>query len=185
MLSSCQTVYYLRVSCWWHKHLVDLTQASCLTEEFSFTLLSGLCEQFCVFVTFLIVTITVYLVYLLYILFQMQSNMRRSSSSPISHGAPVVVVCLAALFLSNILIYLYLDSVYQTDEQPASSHVGCLPRHFKMTTMKNCTPWLNCSQMKAEVRKLKLVGQGAVKKVDTRRQFMCELHCRSSDRYET
>lgn len=31
--------------------------------------------------------------------------------------------------------------------------------------MKNCTPWLQCAQIKAEVHKLKLIGQGAVKKV--------------------
>lgn len=91
---------------------------------------------------------------------------RRSSSSTVSHSVPVVVVCLAALLLGNVLIYLYLDSLYQTDQHLVSSHVGCLPLHFKMTTMKNCTPWLHCSQIHAEVRKLKLIGQGAVKKVN-------------------
>lgn len=95
----------------------------------------------------------------------MQSTMGRSSSSAISHSVPVVVVCLAALLLSNVLIYLYLDSVYQSDHHLASPHIGCAPRHFKMVTMKNCTPWLQCSQIKAEVRRLKLIGQGAVKKV--------------------
>ncbi|XP_044030774.1 protein O-mannose kinase isoform X2 [Siniperca chuatsi] len=95
----------------------------------------------------------------------MQSTMGRNSSRTISHSVPVVVVCLAALLLSNALIYLYLDSVYQTDEQLVSSRVSCVPRHFKMATMKNCTPWLQCSQINAEVRKLKLIGQGAVKKV--------------------
>ncbi|TKS84035.1 Protein O-mannose kinase [Collichthys lucidus] len=83
----------------------------------------------------------------------------------LSHSVPVVVLCLAALFLSSVLIYLYLDSVHYTDHPPDFSHVGCMPQHFKMTTMKNCTPWLQCSQIHAEVRKLKLIGQGAVKKV--------------------
>lgn len=96
----------------------------------------------------------------------MQGTMGRSSSSSISHGVPVVVVCLAALLLSNALIYLYLDSVYQTDGQLVSSPAGCGTQHFKMVTMKNCTPWLQCSQINTEVRKLKLIGQGAVKKVD-------------------
>lgn len=96
----------------------------------------------------------------------MHSTMGRSSSSTISHSVPVVVVCLAALLLSNVLIYLYLDSLYQTDEHMVSSRAGCVPRHFKMATMKNCTPWLQCSQINAEVRKLKLIGHGAVKKVD-------------------
>ncbi|XP_036973640.1 protein O-mannose kinase [Acanthopagrus latus] len=95
----------------------------------------------------------------------MQSTMSRTSSNTISHSVPVVVVCLAALLLSNALIYLYLSSVYQADRQLISSHEGCTPRHFKMVTMKNCTPWLQCAQINAEVRKLKLIGQGAVKKV--------------------
>nr|XP_020456712.1 protein O-mannose kinase isoform X2 [Monopterus albus] len=96
---------------------------------------------------------------------QMQVTMAQSSRSTVSQSVPAVVVCLAALLLSNVLIYLYLDSLYQTDEQLVSSHIGCGPQHFKMVTMKNCSPWLQCSQIKTEVRKLKLIGQGAVKKV--------------------
>lgn len=91
--------------------------------------------------------------------------MAPSSSSSVSHGFPVVAVCLAALLLSNLLLYLYLDSLYPTHDHLFSSHNGCPPGHFKMTTMRNCTPWLQCSQIKAEVRPLKLVGQGAVKQV--------------------
>lgn len=87
------------------------------------------------------------------------------SGSLISEGFPVVAVCLAALLLSNAMIYLYLDSLYQTDERLVSSHVGHVPQHFKITNMKNITPWLQCSQIDAEVRKLKLIGQGTVKKV--------------------
>lgn len=107
----------------------------------------------------------------------MQGTMSKSSSSSITHGVPVVAVCLAALLLSNALIYLYLDSLYQTDEQPVTSHVGCEPRHFKMVTMKNCTPWLQCSQISAEVRKLKLIGQGAVKKVNGPVQHLDRIQC--------
>ncbi|KAM9840986.1 protein O-mannose kinase isoform 1-T2 [Aulostomus maculatus] len=87
--------------------------------------------------------------------------------SSVSRSAPVVLLCLAALLLGNILLYLYLDSLYQRQahEQRVSHHAGCPPRHFKMTTMRNCTPWLQCSQIEEEVRQLKLIGQGAVKKV--------------------
>lgn len=98
--------------------------------------------------------------------------MGRSSSSTVSHSVPVVGLCLTALLISNALIYLYLDSMYHTDQQLVSSHVGCALRHFKMVTMKNCTPWLKCSQINTEVRKLKLIGQGAVKKVDSVLRFM-------------
>ncbi|XP_065822006.1 protein O-mannose kinase-like [Labrus bergylta] len=87
------------------------------------------------------------------------------SSSAVSHGVPVVAVCLAALLLSNLLLYLYLDTLYHPDEHLLSSGDGCPPGHFKMSTMRNCTPWLTCSQITAEVRPLKLIGQGAVKKV--------------------
>ncbi|XP_026154055.1 protein O-mannose kinase [Mastacembelus armatus] len=95
----------------------------------------------------------------------MLSTMGQSRSSTIFHSVPVVALCLAALLLSNVMLYLYLDSMYQTDEQLVSSHVGCLPQHFKMVTMKNCTPWLQCAQINTEVRELKVIGQGAVKKV--------------------
>ncbi|KAM3870816.1 protein O-mannose kinase [Diretmus argenteus] len=90
--------------------------------------------------------------------------MGSSRASATSRSVPVVLLCLAALLLSNVLIYLYLDSMYQAGERPAS-HWGCLPRHFKMATMKTCVPWLRCPQIHDEVRELKLVGQGAVKQV--------------------
>lgn len=92
-----------------------------------------------------------------------QAEMRRDRS--VSHGVPAVALCLSALFLSNILIYLYLDSAYRPTEQPAPSPGGCPPKHFRMTSMTNCTPWLQCAQVRADVRRLKLIGQGAVKQV--------------------
>ncbi|XP_060926904.1 protein O-mannose kinase [Limanda limanda] len=113
--------------------------------------------------------------------------MGRSSSSALSHGAPVAAVCLAALLVSNVLISLYLESVYQTDELLAPSGGGCLPRHFKMVLMKNCTPWLTCPQIRAEVRRLKLIGQGAVKKVflaEWRTQKVALSHLSSLDYLE-
>ncbi|XP_077353704.1 protein O-mannose kinase [Festucalex cinctus] len=91
--------------------------------------------------------------------------MGRRSSTSFYQSSPVVAICLAALLLINILIYLYLDSVYQSVGQPVTAHTGCVAQHFKMPTMKNCTPWLQCPLIEAEVRKLKLIGQGAVKKV--------------------
>ncbi|KAM8827394.1 protein O-mannose kinase isoform 1-T2 [Spinachia spinachia] len=87
------------------------------------------------------------------------------NGSSMSHGFPAVGLCLAALLLSNALLYLYLESLHPTDVLLVSSHASCEPRHFKTGTMKNCIPWLQCSQINAEVRKLKLIGQGAVKKV--------------------
>lgn len=94
-----------------------------------------------------------------------------------SSGVPLVVVGLTVLLLSNVLIYLYLASLYQTDVQLPSSLTGCLPQHFKMATMKNCTAWLECSQINTEVRKLKLIGQGAVKKVKVFFPLCAALYC--------
>ncbi|KAM9820766.1 protein O-mannose kinase [Neosynchiropus ocellatus] len=91
--------------------------------------------------------------------------MGQTSINCISHYVLVVAVCLAALMLCNIIIYLYLDSMVQTGTEPRTTHVGCPPQHFKMTTMTNCNPWLQCEQIAAEVHRLKLIGQGAVKKV--------------------
>ncbi|XP_029025599.1 protein O-mannose kinase isoform X2 [Betta splendens] len=92
-------------------------------------------------------------------------NVMGRSSRTTSHSAAVVVLCLSVLLLANVVIYLYVDSLYQTNEPFAASHTGCPPQHFRMITMKNCTPWLQCSQVNSEVRRLKLIGQGVVKKV--------------------
>uniref|UniRef100_A0A1A7XTH2 Protein O-mannose kinase n=1 Tax=Iconisemion striatum TaxID=60296 RepID=A0A1A7XTH2_9TELE len=85
--------------------------------------------------------------------------MGQHSSGVFSHNAPVLALCLAALLLCTAVIYL------SQDKQQGHTHVGCLPQHFKLATMRNCTPWLQCSQIHAEVHKLKVIGQGAVKKV--------------------
>ncbi|CAJ1070968.1 protein O-mannose kinase [Xyrichtys novacula] len=73
--------------------------------------------------------------------------MAPGSSRSVAHGVPVVALCLAALLLSNLLLYLYLDSLFHADNHLFSSHDGCPPGHFKMTTMRNCTPWLQCPQV--------------------------------------
>ncbi|KAM4528492.1 protein O-mannose kinase isoform 2-T2 [Odontesthes bonariensis] len=94
-----------------------------------------------------------------------KSTMGQRSGGTIYHIFPAAVVCCAALLLSAALLYLYLDSVFQMNEQLVYPQVGCVPRHFKIARMKNCTTWLQCSHIRAEVRKLKLIGHGAVKKV--------------------
>ncbi|XP_019910030.2 protein O-mannose kinase isoform X2 [Esox lucius] len=89
------------------------------------------------------------------------------NKSATSRGVPVVLVCLAALLLGNVVIYLYLDSLQERGHghPHLSPHGDCRPRHFRMANMKNCSPWLECTQVRAEVRKLKMIGQGAVKQV--------------------
>ncbi|KAL2099251.1 hypothetical protein ACEWY4_005731 [Coilia grayii] len=77
---------------------------------------------------------------------------------------PVVAVCLAALLFANLVLYLYLDSLYPSFVSP-SLHRHCPSRHFKLGTMRDCVPWLQCPEIRADIRRLKMVGQGAVKKV--------------------
>ncbi|KAM6902841.1 protein O-mannose kinase [Xenentodon cancila] len=77
----------------------------------------------------------------------------------------MVMVCLAALLLVSVLIYLHLDAVNEEGERPAVSQGGCQAQHFKISTMTQCAPWLPCSRINSEVRRLKLIGHGAVKKV--------------------
>lgn len=77
----------------------------------------------------------------------------------------LVVVLLLAVLLLNILLYLYLSSFYVS-----SSHLDldpnlCPSGYFRLGPLKNCSPWLSCEAIDKEVRKLKCVGEGAVKKV--------------------
>lgn len=78
---------------------------------------------------------------------------------------PIVLVCLGALLCGNILFYLYVDSLYQRSHQHEHFNHMCPHGHFKMGAMKNCSPWLQCDAVRKEVRKLKGIGQGAVKQV--------------------
>lgn len=78
----------------------------------------------------------------------------------------VVALYLVSLLLSNSWVHLlYSESVSHAGTQGASSHLDCMPRHFKIGTMSHCNAWLHCLQINTEIRKLKLIGQGVVKKV--------------------
>lgn len=79
-------------------------------------------------------------------------------------GVPAVLLCLGALLCANVLLYFYLDALYQ-NTNPPSGHTQCPPRHFKVGTMSSCSPWLKCPEIRSGVRRVKLIGQGAVKKV--------------------
>ncbi|XP_062851173.1 protein O-mannose kinase [Trichomycterus rosablanca] len=79
-------------------------------------------------------------------------------------GVPAIFVCLAALLCANLLLYIYLDAFYETTAPP-SAHIHCPPSYFRVGTMTNCTRWLQCPEIHTNVRRLKLIGQGAVKQV--------------------
>ncbi|KAM9735357.1 protein O-mannose kinase [Menidia menidia] len=80
-------------------------------------------------------------------------------------GGAWSLVVLAAVLLSAALLYLYVGSAQRMDQRLLYPKGGCEPGHFRLPTQRNCTPWLRCSHIHTEVRPLKLIGQGAVKKV--------------------
>lgn len=82
----------------------------------------------------------------------------------VSRGLVLVLLSLAALLTANVLFYLYLG--HHSGPQAPASADGCEARHFKTVTMKECSPWLGCAQIRSQVRQLKLIGQGAMKQVD-------------------
>ncbi|XP_078524075.1 protein O-mannose kinase [Lissotriton helveticus] len=91
-------------------------------------------------------------------------------SPSVKHARPRVphtLLLLLALLLINFLLYIYLDSFYEMSPLPVNSqsHGPCPSGFFRLETMKNCSPWLSCAAIRSQVRKLRLVGEGAVKQV--------------------
>uniref|UniRef100_A0A8V5FWF0 Uncharacterized protein n=1 Tax=Melopsittacus undulatus TaxID=13146 RepID=A0A8V5FWF0_MELUD len=76
-----------------------------------------------------------------------------------------LVFLLAAVLLLNALLYLYLNKFYSSSGRGETDPSLCPFGYFKLGTVKNCSPWLSCEAINREVRKLKCVGEGAVKKV--------------------
>ncbi|KAM9330105.1 protein O-mannose kinase [Gastrophryne carolinensis] len=77
----------------------------------------------------------------------------------------LVLLLLFTVVCINILLYVYLEHAYVSTSYSLGDPSTCPQGFFKIGTMKNCSAWLNCDGIKKEVRKLKLVGEGAVKKV--------------------
>lgn len=99
----------------------------------------------------------------------MQSIMPWGRSSSVTYTVTSSLLLAVALYLAPLLISnSWMDLLFsesQTDHPLGSPHRGCLPRHFKIGTMPNCAAWLQCLQIKTEIHKLTLIGQGVVKKV--------------------
>uniref|UniRef100_A0A8D0FUW1 Protein O-mannose kinase n=1 Tax=Strix occidentalis caurina TaxID=311401 RepID=A0A8D0FUW1_STROC len=72
---------------------------------------------------------------------------------------------LAAVLILNALLYLYLNKFYVSSGRAETDPGLCPFGYFKLGAVKNCSPWLSCEAINREVRKLKCVGEGAVKKV--------------------
>ncbi|XP_074849969.1 protein O-mannose kinase [Carettochelys insculpta] len=77
----------------------------------------------------------------------------------------LLVLLLLAVLLLNLLLYMYLNNFSVATRQPDVDSSFCPFGYFRLGPMKNCSPWLSCEAINREVRKLKCVGEGAVKKV--------------------
>lgn len=74
---------------------------------------------------------------------------------------PLLLFLLLAVLLGNLFFFQYLSNGSVSDKE---NH-DCAHGYFRLGTQKNCSRWLSCETMKREVRKLKWIGEGAVKMV--------------------
>ncbi|KAL8165911.1 UNVERIFIED_CONTAM: hypothetical protein K2H54_056734 [Gekko kuhli] len=78
---------------------------------------------------------------------------------------PPFLVLLLAVLLVNLVLYQYLSHV-SVPYGKANMGLGVCPYgYFRLGALKNCLPWLSCGAIGGEVRKLKRLGEGAVKRV--------------------
>lgn len=89
----------------------------------------------------------------------------KKGSSQREVPVPPAVLLLFLMGLMNIVLYLYLDRVFVSPPPAVLEARRCPFGTFRMGQMKNCSPWLSCESLRTEVRKLKRVGEGAVKRV--------------------
>ncbi|KAM9193971.1 protein O-mannose kinase isoform 1-T1 [Dugong dugon] len=95
----------------------------------------------------------------------MEKKSQESKKGPTQREVPPAVVLLLAMALMNILLYLCLDRFFISRLHSTVDPSHCPFGSFRMGQMKNCSPWLSCEELRTEVRQLKRVGEGAVKRV--------------------
>lgn len=78
---------------------------------------------------------------------------------------PPAVGLLLILAFMNLLLYFCLDWFFVSPQRSALDPGHCPYGYFRVGQMKNCSPWLSCEELRTEVRQLKRVGEGAVKRV--------------------
>ncbi|NWV01169.1 SG196 kinase, partial [Upupa epops] len=71
---------------------------------------------------------------------------------------------LATVLLLSAPVLLLLGAWHSATGRAETDPSLCPFGYFKMGSVKNCSPWLSCEAINREVRKLKCVGEGAVKK---------------------
>uniref|UniRef100_U6CSS6 Protein O-mannose kinase n=1 Tax=Neovison vison TaxID=452646 RepID=U6CSS6_NEOVI len=95
----------------------------------------------------------------------MDGKAQDSSRSLPRRAVPPAVGLLLSMALMNALLYLCLDWFFIAPPHSTPGSTHCPHGHFRMGQMKNCSPWLSCEELRTEVRQLKRVGEGAVKRV--------------------
>lgn len=78
---------------------------------------------------------------------------------------PRGVGLLLAMALMNVVLYVCLDQLFISPGRFTADSRRCPPGYFRMGQMRNCSRWLSCEELRTEVRQLKRVGEGAVKRV--------------------
>uniref|UniRef100_A0A8C5K8W1 Protein O-mannose kinase n=1 Tax=Jaculus jaculus TaxID=51337 RepID=A0A8C5K8W1_JACJA len=91
---------------------------------------------------------------------------QHGNKKTVTHGeVPRVVGLLLAMALMNVFLYFCLSQFFVSPRQSTEGLRLCPYGHFRMEQMRNCSPWLSCDELRTEVRQLKRVGEGAVKRV--------------------
>ncbi|XP_064333457.1 protein O-mannose kinase isoform X4 [Camelus dromedarius] len=94
----------------------------------------------------------------------METRAQEGRKGPPHRDMPPGLGLLLAMALMNALLYLCLDRLFispRRTEDPGR----CPHGHFRVGQMSSCSPWLSCEQLRTEVRQLRRVGEGAVKRV--------------------
>ncbi|XP_015362982.1 protein O-mannose kinase [Marmota marmota marmota] len=95
----------------------------------------------------------------------MERKAQESRKGLTHREVPRVVGLLLAMALMNVVLYLCFDRFFISPQHSTKDPRSCPYGYFKMGQMKNCSPWLSCEELRTEVRQLKRVGEGAVKRV--------------------
>ena len=97
----------------------------------------------------------------------MDKKTQDGSRGPRHRALPPAVGLLLSMALMNALLYLCLDWFFVAPPRSSPVSTHCPHGHFRMVQMKNCSPWLSCEELRTEVRPLKRIGEGAVKRVSS------------------
>ncbi|XP_027251170.1 protein O-mannose kinase isoform X1 [Cricetulus griseus] len=91
---------------------------------------------------------------------QQHGNRKGLSHREIPRG----IGLLLAMALMNVLLYLCLNQFFISPRSTEDAR-RCPHGYFRMGQMRNCSRWLSCEELRKEVRQLRRIGEGAVKRV--------------------